>query len=288
MSFSLYFSLSLYLLVYSFIGLFACLSVGLYVSVNQIKKEHILIHSVWDAIGLSTRSPKVTSKEDKANASMGGRKINRETVKDLNDLVSRIGFQPPSGAPSGDFQPDGSISNADKLSGNERKNKDETFLNEELRGVKMIPVANDDFSLLSKESVDRNHLQRRESLLAARTLPLLKDLLFVKDAEPEAVEGDSKVDMEKEKENENGNENENSVDNVSMNLEDKIDYENNFDVEDEDYVEVDETENLSAPFLMIRSNIGASYHELNENIKKLNTDNIKKVKRIKELEDQLK
>ena len=73
-----------------------------------------------------------------------------------------------------------------------------------------------------------------------------------------------------------------------MNLEDKIDYENNFDVEDEDYVEVDETENLSAPFLMIRSNIGASYHELNENIKKLNTDNIKKVKRIKELEDQLK
>ena len=247
---------------------------------------------MWDAIGLSTRSPKLTSKEDKANASMGGRKINRETVKDLNDLVSRIGFQPPSGAPSGDFQPDGSISNAYKISGNERKNKDETFLNEELRGVKMIPVANDDFSLLSKESVDRNHLQRRESLLAARTLPLLKDLLFVKDAEAEAVEGDSKVDMENENENENengnGNENENSVDNVSMNLEDKIDYENNFDVEDEDYVEVDETENLSAPFLMIRSNIGASYHELNENIKKLNTDNIKKVKRIKELEDQLK
>ena len=270
--------------------------------------------SVWDAIGLSTRSPKVTSKEDKANANMGGRKINRETVKDLNDLVTRIGFQPPSGAPTGDSQPDGTISDAEKTSGAERKSAHETFLNEELRGVKMIPVANDDFTLLSKESIDRNHLQRRESLLAARTLPLLKDLLFVEDVQPEVIADDTKVEIddvsdiiidhenenkmenenkikneiENEIEIENENENEDSVGDISVKMEDRTNSESNAESEDETYVEVDKVEHLSAPLLMIKSNIGSSYQELNENIKKLDTDNIKKVKRMKELEDQLK
>ena len=270
--------------------------------------------SVWDAIGLSTRSPKVTSKEDKANANMGGRKINRETVKDLNDLVTRIGFQPPSGAPTGDSQPGGTISDADKTSGAERKNAHEAFLNDELRGVKMIPVANDDFTLLSKESIDRNHLQRRESLLAARTLPLLKDLLFVEDVQPEVIADDTKVEIddvsdiiidhenenkmenenkikneiENEIEIENENENEDSVGDISVKMEDRTNSESNAESEDETYVEVDKVEYLSAPLLMIKSNIGSSYQELNENIKKLDTDNIKKVKRMKELEDQLK
>lgn len=263
--------------------------------------------SVWDAIGLSTRTPKGLAKEDKSNISMGGGKLNRETIKDLSDLVGRIGFQPPSGAPSEVFnQPVGSVSTLNTVMTEERNGSGEKDISEELRGVKMIPVSNDDFTLLSKETINRNHLQRRKSLLASRSLPLLKDLLFVKNN----VEKKEEKEVVEKKEvvlemastnirnvhidiNENEDENEMKMSAVDMKLmsgdrtisEETSDIE--VEVKDEDETDDEDMPNLSAPLLMIRSNIGASYHQLNENIKKLNIDNIKKIKRIRELEDLL-
>lgn len=174
-----------------------------------------------------------------AGKNLGGGKLNKDTVKELKELVSRI-----ESVPSGETVPDGSSGGAAK----------QTYAahQDELKGIKMIPVGSDNFALMSRDAVDRNHMQRRNALVAARTLPLLTDLLAPRDsAEPEEVA-------------------EPADDEVTIS-------------EDGDVVIT-----LSLPRLMIMENIGSSYRNLEENIEKLDANDALKSERMKELTKKLK
>jgi hypothetical protein len=159
-------------------------------------------------------------------------------VKELKELVSRI-----ESVPSGLIVPDGLGGVAKETSAATR---------EEVKGIKMIPVGPDGFALMSRDAVDRNHLQRRNALIAARTLPLLTDLLPPQDsAEPE--EDASTAD-----------------DDLTI-------------LEDGDVVVT-----LSLPRLMIMGNLGSSYRNLDESIEKLDANDALKSERMKELAKKLK
>jgi hypothetical protein len=192
---------------------------------------------------LTTRILKADLKADtgisSAGKNLGGGKLNKDTVKELKELVSRI-----ESVPSGESVPDGSSGGASK--------ETSAAAREEVKGIKMIPVGSDNFALMSRDAVDRNHMQRRNALIAARTLPLLTDLLPPQDsAAPEENASPADDDL--------------------------------IIAEDGDVVIT-----LSLPRLMIMGNLGSSYRNLEESIEKLDANDALKSERMKELAKKLK
>ena len=110
---------------------------------------------------MSTRVPKAAMKDgqNKAN-SQGSGKVNKDTVKELNELVSRIRSVPPTGADS-----------------RRDRNSNGQAAADLLRSIKMIPVTSDSTNLIPREEVNRSHEQRKNALMAARTMPSLIELM---------------------------------------------------------------------------------------------------------------
>ena len=114
--------------------------------------------------------------QDKAN-SQGSGKLNKDTVKELNELVSRIKSVPPTGA---DARPD--------------RNSNSNAAVDLLRSIKMIPVTSDTMNLIPRDEVNRNHEQRKSALMAARTMPSLIDLMPSEDP-TDCTEGLQGIDV---------------------------------------------------------------------------------------------
>ena len=206
---------------------------------------------MWDATGLTTRVTK--SKGDGNSKGPGSGKINMKTIQELNDLVGRLKSAPPSGDGK---VPDGSM---DKSNG--------AYLNaNELKGVTMMPVTSDDFSLMSRDDLDRSHEQRRNALRAARNQPYLTELL---------VKGNDADDVLEN--------NESSEAASATNADEPAD-------EDIDSIE-DEEEQMppqSPVNMMIHGNIGESYKSLEGSVQNIVKKDGRIMKRISELEEMLK
>ena len=210
-------------------------------------------YSVWDATGLTTRVTK--TKGDGNLKGLGGGKINMKTIQELNDLVGRLKSAPPSGDGK---VPDGS-----------RDKSNDAYLNaNELKTVTMIPVVSDDFSLISRDDLDRSHEQRRKALRAARNLPYLTELL---------VEGNDVDDG--------------SVDDVSIESE-SVSATNVDEPADDDIDSIDDEEEQTTPHslvnMMIHGNIGESYKNLEVSVQNIVKKDGKILKRISQLENMLK
>lgn len=206
---------------------------------------------MWDATGLTTRVSK--SNSDGNFKGLGGGKINMKTIQELNDLVDRLKSAPPSGEGR---VPDGSM---DKSSS--------AYLNaNELKGVTMIPVTSDDFSLVSRDDLDRSHEQRRKALRAARNLPYLTELLV------------------KANDTEDVSENNESSESVSATSADEPADEDIESFEDEE----EQMPPQSPVNMMILGNIGESYKNLEGSVQNIVKKDSRILKRISELEEMLK
>lgn len=198
--------------------------------------------SVWDATGLSTRVPKSAMKDgqNKAN-SQGSGKVNKDTVKELNELVSRIRSVPPTGA---DTRRD--------------RGANGQAAGDLLKSIKMIPVTSDSMNLIPREEVNRSHEQRKNALMAARTMPSLIELM----PPLESTESTEAAQA--------------STITVDPFQEEELEPE-----EESEYPPV------SPVNMMILGNIGASYRTLDSSIEKINALDAFKSARLRELEEKL-
>jgi hypothetical protein len=201
-------------------------------------------HSVWDATGLSTRVPKSAMKDgqNKAN-SQGSGKVNKDTVKELNELVSRIRSVPPTGADS-----------------RRDRGANGQAAGDLLRSIKMIPVTSDSMNLIPREEVNRSHEQRKNALMAARTMPSLIELM----PPPESTESSEAIQVS------------------TVTVDPFQEEEHEVDVEEES-----EDPPVSPVNMMILGNIGASYRTLDSSIEKINALDALKSARLRELEEKL-
>ena len=180
------------------------------------------------------------SGQDKAN-SQGSGKVNKDTVKELNELVSRIKSVPPTGA---NARPD--------------RNSDANAAGDLLRSIKMIPVTSDTMNLIPRDEVNRDHEQRKNALMAARSMPSLTDLM------PPVVLTVDRVEEEQ----------------ISDFAEEEEELESVMDEDNEDPP-------VSPVNMMIQGNIGASYRTLDLSIEKINALDALKAARVRELEEKL-
>jgi hypothetical protein len=200
--------------------------------------------SVWDATGLSTRVPKSAMKDgqNKAN-SQGSGKVNKDTVKELNELVSRIRSVPPTGAES-----------------RRDRGANGQAAGDLLRSIKMIPVTSDSMNLIPREEVNRSHEQRKNALMAARTMPSLIELM----PPSESTESTEAVQVS------------------TVTVDPFQEEEHEVEVEEES-----EDPPVSPVNMMILGNIGASYRTLDSSIEKINALDALKSARLRELEEKL-
>ena len=179
------------------------------------------------------------SGQDKAS-SQGSGKVNKDTVKELNELVSRIKSVPPTGA---NARPD--------------RNSDANAAGDLLRSIKMIPVTSDTMNLIPRDEVNRDHEQRKNALMAARSMPSLIDLMPPVVTTEDRAEEEQIIDFAQE--------------------------------EEPDSVADDDNEDppVSPVNMMIHGNIGASYRTLDLSIEKINALDALKSARVRELEEKL-
>lgn len=178
--------------------------------------------------------------QNKAN-SQGSGKVNKDTVKELNELVSRIRSVPPTGADS-----------------RRDRGANGQAAGDLLKSIKMIPVTSDSVNLIPREEINRSHEQRKNALMAARTMPSLIELMPPQESteSTEAAQASTiTVDPFQEEE---------------------------LEVEEES-----EDPPVSPVNMMILGNIGASYRTLDSSIEKINALDALKSARLRELEEKL-
>ena len=277
---------------------------------------------------MNSRIPKGVDKADKLNTSLGGGKLNRETVKELSELVERISpdIQPP---PVAMVRPNGekgavamtmTVEQKGEAQGLVQSSIEQSGSMEAIKGIKMIPISGDNVSLLSKDTVNRSQEQKRKALAAGKGLPLLTDLLSKKedDVGEDKVQESSPADategavsppemisvVETHSAPTTVTVTANTEEGGAVHHSNTITLESNTivaaHVEHEAQTGADqqiesgiEHENEvevipSVPLMMIKSHVGLTYSLLLQNSKELDIKNITKTKRIKELEAKLR
>ena len=277
---------------------------------------------------MNSRIPKGVDKADKLNTSLGGGKLNRETVKELSELVERISpeLQPP---PVAMVRPNGekgavamtmTVEQKGEAQGLVQSSIEQSGSMEAIKGIKMIPISGDNVSLLSKDTVNRSQEQKRKALAAGKGLPLLTDLLSKKedDVGEDKVQESSPADategavsppemisvVETHSAPTTVTATADTEEGGAVHHSNAITLESNTivaaHVEHEAQTGADqqiesgiEHENEvevipSVPLMMIKSHVGLTYSLLLQNSKELDIKNITKTKRIKELEAKLR